>query len=80
MFVVELCTCCCNRGTGSAGNIQFDSNDRWPFGSGSHVDFPISTTRSRFYAICQEILQAHLGSLLFGIWTLHPHLKHGVTR
>jgi hypothetical protein len=41
-----------------------DSHDRWAFGAGFYVAFPIQTAQSRIYGLRQTILQAHLGPFL----------------
>lgn len=75
MLVCQLCSCHPHRGLVGPWNIQTCPNGRGSCSPGGHVGTEVSTTGPRFYVVSKEVLQACMGLILFGIWSIHANLK-----
>lgn len=57
-----------------AWNLQPSTHDRGPRSLSHHAGAEIPTTQSRFDDISQAVLQACLGLVLFGVWSIYANL------
>lgn len=64
----------CYRDFGRSQCFQYCSNGWWAPLARSRPHFTLSISRCRINDICEKILQADLGFILFGIWPVYAYL------